>query len=47
MKNKDDDDDDDDDDDEQWAQNIEPCGTPHFIVVHFETEFELRYGLVT
>jgi hypothetical protein len=24
----------------------EPCGTPHFILVHFETEFELRYVLV-
>jgi len=25
---------------------IEPCGTPHFILVHFETVFGLKYELV-
>ena len=26
--------------------NIEPCGTPYFILVHFETVFELEYEFV-
>jgi hypothetical protein len=25
---------------------IEPCGTPYFILVHFETVFELKEELV-
>ena len=25
---------------------IEPCGTPYFIMVHFETVLELRYELM-
>jgi len=26
--------------------NIEHCGTPHFILVHSEAPFELKYELV-
>ena len=25
---------------------IEPCGTPYFVLVHFETVFEFKYKLV-
>jgi hypothetical protein len=25
---------------------IEPCGTPHFILVYFNTVFELKYKFV-
>jgi hypothetical protein len=25
---------------------IEPCGTPYFVLVHFETVFEFKYELV-
>jgi len=25
---------------------IDPCGTPYFILVHFETVLELRYELM-